>query len=321
MTKIVVLDGYTLCAGDLSFSQLSDFGEVTVYDRTPEDKVIERIGDASVILINKVRMTREVMQACPNLRYIGVTATGFNVVDTAAATELGITVTNVPAYSTQAVVQHAIALLLASMSRVADYDAQVKQGAWVSSKDFCFFTAPMEEVAGKTIGVVGYGNIGRAMARAAQGLGMDVLIYAPHPKQELLLEGARYGTLDEVYGQSDIITLHCPLTDASKAMINADSIAKMKDGVRVINTARGPLVDSAAMADALKAGKVACFMADVMDVEPPRADDPLLSAPNTIITPHVAWAPVQTRTRLLNVVVGNVKAFLEGAPHNVVNGK
>ena len=241
--------------------------------------------------------------------------------DTAAATELGVTVTNVPAYSTTAVVQHAIALLLASVSRVAEYDAQVKQGAWVNSRDFCFFTAPMEEVAGKTIGIVGYGNIGRAMARAAQGLGMDVLIYAPHPKQELLLEGMRYGALEDVLSQSDVISLHCPLTDVSKAMINADTIGKMKDGVRVINTARGPLVDSAAMAAALAQGKVACYMADVLDVEPPCADDPLLAAPNTIITPHVAWAPVQTRTRLLNVVVGNVKAFLDGAPRNVVNGK
>lgn len=321
MTKIVVLDGYTLCAGDLDFSALSAFGEVAVYDRTPEDQVVARIGDASVVLINKVRMTREIMQACPNLRYIGVTATGFNVVDTAAATELGVTVTNVPAYSTTAVVQHAIALLLASVSRVAEYDAQVKQGAWVNSRDFCFFTAPMEEVAGKTIGIVGYGNIGRAMARAAQGLGMDVLIYAPHPKQELLLEGMRYGALEDVLSQSDVISLHCPLTEVSKAMINADTIGKMKGGVRVINTARGPLVDSAAMAAALAQGKVACYMADVLDVEPPCADDPLLAAPNTIITPHVAWAPVQTRTRLLNVVVGNVKAFLDGAPRNVVNGK
>lgn len=321
MSKIVVLDGYTLCPGDLNFDALRAFGDVTVYDRTPEELVVERIGDAPVILTNKVRITREVMLACPTLRYVGVTATGFNVVDTAAATELGVTVTNVPAYSTQAVAQHAMALLLHSMSHVADYDAQVKRGDWVKSPDFCFFTEPMEEVAGKTLGVVGFGNIGRAVARAAQGLAMQVIIYAPHPKPELLSEGMRYGSLEEVFAQSDIITLHCPLTDVSKAMINETSIASMKDGVRIINTARGPLVDSAAMANALRQGKVACYMADVVDVEPPTADNPLLSAPNTIITPHVAWAPLQTRARLLSVAVGNVQAFLDRAPRNVVNGK
>jgi len=320
MTKIVVLDGYTLCPGDLTFRPLEALGDVTVYDRTPPEMVVERIGDAPVILTNKVRITREVMQACPRLRYVGVTATGYNVVDIAAANELGITVTNVPAYSTQAVVQHAMALLLHSMSRVAVYDAQVKRGAWVNSPDFCFFAEPMEEIAGKTIGIVGFGSIGRAMARAAQGMGMHVAIYTPHPKPELLVGDMRFVSLDELLAESDVVSLHCPLKDDNAGMICEKTIDKMKRGVRVINTARGPLVDSKAMAAALHSGRVACYMADVMDAEPPRADDPLLSAPNTVITPHVAWAPLQTRERLLGVVIGNVQAFLAGTPCNVVSG-
>jgi len=203
---------------------------------------------------------------------------------------------------------------------VAAYDAQVKQGKWVKSPDFCFFAEPMEELAGKTIGLIGFGSIGRAMARAAQGLGMQVIIHTRTERPEQLGEGMRFVTLDALLRESDVISLHCPLTADNAGMIGENAMAKMKPGVRVINTARGPLVDSAAMAKALHNGRVGCYMADVMNVEPPQADEPLLTAPNTVITPHVAWAPRQTRERLLSVAVGNVKAYLDGAPRNVVSG-
>lgn len=315
--KIVVLDGYTLCPGDLSLDALGELGEVTFYDRTPQEEIAQRIGDAPVVLTNKARITREVMDACPQLRYIGVLATGYNVVDLPAAKERGIVVTNVPAYSTQAVAQHTMALLLASMSRVSEYDARVKQGAWSASPDFCFYAGPMEEIAGKTLGIVGFGHIGQAVARAALGLGMRVIVHTRTPKAGI--EQAKFVTLDELLQRSDVITLHCPLTERTRGLIGSDAMARMKDGVRVINTARGPLVDESAMAEALLRGKVACYMADVLSVEPPAPDNPLLAAPNTILTPHVAWAPRQTRTRLLEIAVGNVRAFLDGAPRNVVS--
>ena len=318
--RIVVLDGYTLCPGDLTWDSLRALGDVTVYDRTPPEEVIPRIGDAQIVLTNKVVISRAVLEACPAVRYVGVLATGYNVVDLAAADERGVVVTNVPAYSTQAVVQHALALLLHSVSHVAQYDAQVRAGRWVSSPDFCFFGEPMEELAGRTMGIVGFGHIGQAMARAAAGLGMQVLVHTPHPKPEFASGDVRFATMDELLEKSDVISLHCPLTEATRGLIGARTIAAMKDGVRVINTARGPLVDGRAMADALSGGKVACYMADVMETEPPRADDPLLAAPNTVLTPHVAWAPRQTRERLMAVAVGNVEAFLSGAPRNVVNG-
>lgn len=318
--KIVILDGHSLCQDDLNWDALRELGEVVVYERTPPERVVERIGDAQMVVTNKVLMTDAVMQACPALRYIGVSATGYNVVDVDAASRRGIVVTNVPAYSTQAVVQHVMALLLHEMSHVAAYDEQVKRGDWTRSEDFCFYTAPMEEVAQKTFGVVGFGRIGQAMARAARGLGMDVLIYTPHPKAELLEGGMRFVSFEELLAGSDVVSLHCPLTEASCGMIGAQAIAAMRNGVRVINTARGPLVDAGAMADALRSGKVACYMADVLENEPPKADDPLLLAPNTVITPHVAWAPHQTRVRLMGVVVENIRAFLAGTPRNVVNG-
>lgn len=262
--KIVVLDGYTVCPGDLTWDSLRALGEVTVYERTPREEVVPRIGDAQVVLTNKVVISREVLAACPNVRYIGVLATGYNVIDLAAADERGVVVTNVPAYSTHAVVQHAMALLLQSASHVAQYDAQVKAGRWVSSPDFCFFGEPMEELAGRTMGIVGFGHIGQAMARAAAGLGMQAIVSTPHPKPELAGEDVRFVAMDELLAGSDVISLHCPLTEKTRGLIGAQTIAAMREGVRVINTARGPLVDGRAMADALACGKVACYMADVM---------------------------------------------------------
>ena len=314
--KIVVLDGYTLFPGDLNMQPLNELGEVMFYDRTPAEEIVSRIGDAPIVLTNKARITREVMTACPSLRYIGVLATGYNVVDIEAARECGIVVTNVPAYSTQAVAQHTMALLLACMSRVSEYDAQVKQGAWSASPDFCFYAGAMEELAGKTLGIVGFGSIGQAVARAASALGMQIVVHTRTIREGF--DGVRFVTLDELLALSDVITLHCPLTEKTQGMIDEKAIGKMKQGVRVINTARGPLIDEAAMAEALESGKVACFMADVLSTEPPAQDNPLLHAKNTILTPHVAWAPYQTRVRLRDIAVGNVRAFLEGKPRNVV---
>lgn len=315
--KIVVLDGYTLCPGDLDFSALEALGDVQVFDRTPAEMTASRIGDAQIVLTNKTVISRDIMVACPALRYIGVLATGYNVVDIGAASERGIVVTNVPAYSTQAVAQHVMALLLASCSCVHAYDARVKEGAWAASRDFCFYAAQAEELAGQTLGVIGFGSIGQQVARAAMGLGMRVIAHTRTAKEgwsEVTFVG-----LDELLAKSDVISLHCPLTEQTDGLIGEKQIKKMKKGVRVINTARGPLVCEAAMADALRAGHVRCYMADVLSSEPPKADNPLLSAPNTIITPHVAWAPLQTRNRLLDIAVGNVAAYVEGRPRNVVS--
>lgn len=317
--KIVVLDGYTLCPGDLNYDALNKFGEVKVYARTPKEDVVSRIGDAQIVLTNKTVISRAVMEACPSMAYIGVLATGYNVVDVAAAKEHGIVVTNVPAYSTRAVAQHTFALLLAGVSRVHEYDAQVKQGRWQKSPDFCFYAGEMEELSGKTLGIVGFGNIGQAVARIALAFGMRVLVHTRTPRSGWTQ--VQFASKGELFAQSDIITLHCPLTDATKGLIDADAIVGMRDGVRVINTSRGPLVEETAMREGLESGKVACYMADVLSAEPASENNPLLGAPNTIMTPHVAWAPLQTRMRLLDIAVGNVEAYVNGMPRNVVNAE
>lgn len=316
--KIVVLDGYTLCPGDLNFDSLRPLGEVAVYDRTAGEDVAERIGDAQIVLTNKTVISREIMEKCPAMRYIGVLATGYNVVDIAAASECGVVVTNVPAYSTQAVAQHTFALLLASVSRVHEYDAQVKQGRWQASPDFCFYAGAMEELSGKVLGIIGFGNIGQAVARIALAFGMRVLVHTRTRRAGW--EAVQFVTKEELFERSDVITLHCPLTEKTQGIIDANAIAQMKDGVRVINTSRGPLVNERNMAEALNAGKVSRYMADVLSAEPAKEENPLLSAPNTLLTPHVAWAPLQTRERLLGIAVENIRDFMKGSPHNVVNG-
>ena len=315
--KIVVLDGYTLCPGDLNFDSLKQLGDVAIYDRTAKEDVAKRIGDAQIVLTNKTVISREIMEKCSAMRYIGVLATGYNVVDVTAASEHGIVVTNVPAYSTKAVAQHTFALLLACISRVHEYDAQVKQGRWQTSPDFCFYAGPMEELAGKTLGIIGFGNIGQAVARIALAFGMRVLVHTRTPKAGW--EEVGFVTREELFGKSDVITLHCPLTEKTQGIIDAAALAQMKDGVRVINTSRGPLVNEADMAAALSAGKVAKYMADVLSVEPAREENPLLAAPNTLLTPHVAWAPLQTRERLLGIAVENVRNYIKGSPSNVVS--
>lgn len=317
--KIVVLDGYVLCPGDLDFSALCALGEVTVYDRTAACDVVARIGDAQAVIINKVPITAEIMDACPNLRYVGVTATGYNIVDVSAARARGMTVTNVPAYSTMAVVQHALALLLHQSSCVSAYDARVKEGAWAASRDFCFYDRPMTELAGRTIGIVGFGSIGRAMTRVCAALGMEALVYTAHPSEDRIEAGMRFVSMEELLEKADVISLHCPLTDKTHGMIGEEAIARMKRGAIVINTARGPLVNAEAMAAALEDGRIGAYLADVMDTEPPRDGSPLLEAKNTVITPHVAWAPFETRRRLLDVVAENVRAYLSGKPQNVVS--
>ena len=312
--KIVILDGHVENPGDLSWDALASLGELTVYDRTAPKDVIARIGDAPIVITNKTVITRAILDACPAIRYVGVLATGYNVVDIAAAKEKGIVVTNVPAYSTQAVAQFTMALLLEICHHVGRHSDAVHAGKWSACPDFAFWDYPLIELAGKTIGIIGYGRIGQATAKAAQALGMNVIAYSRHG------QGDPYVPLEELYARSDVISLHCPLTENTQGMIGAQAIAEMKPGVRVINTARGPLVDESAMAQALEAGKVACYMADVLSSEPPAADNPLLAARNTILTPHVAWAPYQSRVRLRDTAIANVRAFLEGAPQNVVNG-
>lgn len=321
--KIVILDGYTISPDDREYhiyDALQEIGDVTIYDRTPAEQVKERIGDAEIVITNKAVISEAVMAACPAMHYIGVTATGVNIVDIPAATARGIVVTNCPAYSSQAIAQHVIALLLHSASRVWEYDAAVKAGKWASGSDFCFFEGVMEEVAGKTLGIIGFGRIGQAVARAAWGLGMRVIVHTPHPKDGVEVP-VEYVMLDELLAQSDVISLNCVLNEQTERLMNAENIAKTKRGVRIINAARGTVIDSRAMADALASGQVGCYMADVIDTEPPAKDNPLLSAPNTVLTPHVGWAPRQTRERLAGIVIDNLRAYLAGAPVNVVSGK
>ena len=316
--KIVVLDGNTLNPGDLSWDPIGSQGNLTVYPRTAPADVLPRIGDAQAIFTNKVLITREILLACPSVKYVGVLATGYNVVDVAAARELGVTVTNVPAYSTACVAQMVFALLLELCHRTGHHSDSVHAGRWNGCADFCYWDFPLTELAGKTMGIVGYGSIGRAVAKIARAFGMEVLACGgAHPVvSDEFVAGA---TLEQVLSQSDVISLHCPLNDRSREIINARSIAGMKDGVLLINTARGPLVAEADLRAALDSGKVAGAGLDVLCQEPPREGSPLIGAPNCIITPHIAWAPVQARTRLMQIAADNLWAWREGRPVNVVN--
>ena len=317
--KIVVLDGHALNPGDLSWEPLKAFGQVTVYDRTAtEAEGITRIGDAEILLINKFPVTESLLAACPSVKLICVLATGYNVVDCAAAKKRGIPVCNVPSYGTAAVAQFTMALILELCHRVGLHNHSVHQHEWESSPDFCYWLRPQMELDGKTIGIIGFGRIGRAVGRLAKAFGMKVLAYSPREYEE----GREIGTyvdLDTLLRESDVISLHCPLFPETKEIINAASIAKMKDGAMLINTARGPLINEQDVADALESGKLRGAAVDVVCQEPIRSDNPLLSTRKCIITPHMAWAPVESRQRLMDCVVANVKAFLEGQPQNVVN--
>ncbi|WP_058485106.1 D-2-hydroxyacid dehydrogenase [Defluviitalea phaphyphila] len=317
--KIVILDGYTENPGDLSWEGFEKLGDLTVYDRTPNDKIVERIGDADIVYTNKTPITKETLEACPNIKFIGLLATGYNVVDVNAAKEKGIPVSNIPTYGTDAVAQFAIALLLELCHHIGEHSNCVKRGEWSNNPDWCFWKYPLVELAGKTMGIIGFGRIGQATARIAQALGMKVLAYDSYKNPELESETCKYVELDELFANSDVISLHCPLFPNTKGIINKDTISKMKDGVMIINTSRGPLIVEEDLRDALNSGKVGGAAVDVVSVEPIKMDNPLLEAKNMIITPHIAWAPKESRQRLMDIAVENLKAFINGSPINVVN--
>lgn len=318
--KIIVLDGHGLNPGDLSWAGFEKLGEVTVYDRTPQNDqiILERIGDAEIVLVNKVILSAEVIEQAPHLKYIGVNATGYNVVDIEAARKKNIPVTNIPTYGTDAVAQFTFALLLEIASRVGLHDQSVHQGDWQKSLDFTYFLAPTLELSGKTIGIVGYGAIGQAVAKIAHGFSMEV-IYYNHREKAPQNVGDQQVSLAELYSKADIISLHVPQTAETTEMINAAAIEQMKNGVIVINTARGGLLDEQAVSEALNAGKIFALGVDVVSSEPIQADNPLLKAKNAVITPHIAWSPIEARTRLMDIAVDNLENFLKGAPKNVVN--
>ena len=319
--KIVVLDGYTLNPGDLSWEGIKQYGDLTVHDRTGFDPetVIKTIGDAEIIFTNKTPLPRKVLENVPTLKYIGVLATGYNVVDVVAAKERGIAVTNIPTYGTVAVAQFTMALLLEICHHVGAHSDAVKKGVWENSIDFCFWNFPLFELAGKTMGLIGFGRIGQATAKVAQAFGLNILAYDTHQNPKLESETIKYASFDELLSQSDIISLHCPLFESTLGIINKNNIAKMKDGVIILNTSRGPLVVEEDLREALDGGKVAAAGVDVVSAEPIKSDNPLLKAKNCIITPHIAWAPKESRIRLMNTAVGNLGAFLDGTPVNVVN--
>ena len=318
--KIVILDGYTENPGDLSWEGFEALGDLTVYDRTTDhSQIAVRIGDAEIILTNKTPVSREIMGACPKLKYIGLLATGYNVVDVKAAKEAGITVTNIPTYGTDAVSQYAIALLLELFHHIGEHSDCVKRGDWTKNKDWCFWNHPLIELAGKTMGIIGFGRIGQGTARIAQAMGMKVLAYDTYHNPELVSDTCTYASLDQVFASSDVITLHCPLFPETEGIINKDTISRMKDGVMIINNSRGPLIVEADLRDALNSKKVAGAAVDVVSTEPISMDNPLLDADNCIITPHIAWAPKESRQRLMEIAVKNLEAFLNGAAQNVVN--
>lgn len=317
--KIVVLDGYTLNPGDISWEGMEALGEVTVYDRTRPEEVVERIGDAEVVYTNKTPITRETLDQCGNVRFIGVLATGYNIIDIEAAKEKGIPVSNIPTYGTAAVSQYAIALLLELCHHIGEHSDAVKNGEWTSNPDWCFWKYPLVELAGKTMGIIGFGRIGQDTGKIAQALGMKVLAFDAYKKPELESETCHYADLDTLLAESDVISLHCPLFPDTEGIINKDTIAKMKTGVMIINDSRGPLIVEEDLRDALNSGKVAGAALDVVSTEPIQMDNPLLSAKNVILTPHIAWAPKESRQRLMNIAVENLQHFVDGAPQNVVN--
>ncbi len=322
--KIVVLDGYVLNPGDISWAGFKEIGEVTVYDRSEPETVVERIGDAEVILTNKTVIDRGVIEKCHGLKYIGVNATGYNVVDVAAAREAGIVVTNVPAYGTDAVAQFTFALMLELCNKVGLHSRSVASGDWIRTEDFSYNLAPLIDIKGKTLGIIGFGSIGSRVAQIAMAFGMNVLVNSrtEKPLPEVpYISGSRISWADRetVLKEADIITLHCPLFPETERLINRESIAMMKDGAMLINTARGGLIAEQDLADALNSGKLAGAALDVVDKEPMAADNPLISAKNVIITPHIAWASVEARERLMGIAVENLKAYLAGNPCNVVS--
>ena len=316
--KIVILDGYTANPGDLSWGSLKEMGEVTVYERTRREEIAGRAADADIVLTNKVVMDREMMALLPRLKYIGVLATGYNVVDIEAARERDIIVTNVPAYSTESVAQTVFAHLLTVTNRTEHYAQQNRQGRWAENRDFCYWDTELTELAGKTMGIVGLGHIGRRVAEIALAFGMQVKAMTSK-KAEELPAGIQKAELQSLLASADVVSLHCPLTEGTRHLIHRETLRLMKPSAILINTGRGPLVDDEAVAEALNEGRLRAYCADVVTEEPPKADHPLLHAPNAFITPHIAWATVEARKRLLQTAIGNVEAFVNGHPVNVVS--
>ena len=317
LARIVILDGYTLNPGDLDWSALAALGGLTVHDRTPAELVLERAAGASIVLTNKTPVTRTVIESLPELRCIGVLATGYNVVDVAAAKERGISVTNVPGYGTAAVAQHVFALLLELTQRTGLHSDSVRAGDWARSVDWCYWRTPLVELAGLTMGIVGYGAIGQAVARIAQAFGMNVIAATRTLRADE--SGVIFTSVDDVFRRADVVSLHCPLTPETQGLVNAARLATMKPSAFLINTGRGPLIVEKDLADALRTAVIAGAAVDVLSTEPPAADNSLLTAPHCLITPHLAWAAKASRQRLMDAVVENVRAFLDGSPVNVVN--
>lgn len=319
--EIVVLDGYTLNPGDLSWKSLESLGNVRVYDRTSltdVNETVKRIGGAEIVFTNKTPMSAEVFERCQNIRYVGVLATGYNIVDIKSAKEHNVAVTNIPTYGTDAVGQFAIALLLEICHHIGHHDRAVHAGEWERNPDWCFWDYPLIELAGKTMGIMGFGRIGQATGKIAKALGMTVIANDKYPNEKGA-EIAEYVTRDELFSRADVISVHCPLFPSTEGIICRENIEKMKDGVIILNNSRGPLVVEQDLADALNSGKVYAAGVDVVSTEPIKSDNPLLSAKNCIITPHISWAPKESRKRLMDIAVNNLKEFLKGNPVNVIN--
>lgn len=314
--NIVILDGYTLNPGDLDWAPIHKLGDVTIYDRSQPEEIVERAKDAEVLLVNKVVLSEAILDQLPNVKYIGVMATGFNNIDIEAARKHNITVTNVKAYGPASVAQQTFALLLALVNHAELHSQSVYAGEWVASPDFCYWKTPLTELAGKTMGLIGLGDIGSQVAKIALAFGMKVITYRKHPEQT---EGIEMVSLNEIFTKSDVLSLHCPLTDETKEIINKERLLQMKQTAFVLNTGRGPLINETDLAEALHNGTIAGAGLDVLSTEPPKADNPLLSAPNCIITPHVAWATFEARKRLLQMVADNLESFMNGEAKNVVS--
>jgi glycerate dehydrogenase len=319
--RIVILDGYTLNPGDLSWDELKAFGDLSVHDSTPHDKIVERAQGAQVLITNKTPLRADSLAALPDARCICVLATGYDVVDIAVARARQIPVCNTPAYGVDSVAQHVFALLLELCRGVARHDASIRDGEWGRRRDFCYWLSPQMELTGKTMGIVGFGNNGRRVGELAHAFGMEVLAYEPKPGAAAPAAYAPFAFvgLEELFLGSHVVSLHCPLTDETRAMVNARRLAAMREGALIINTGRGPLLDEAAVAQALHSGRLGGLGADVLAVEPPPADNPLLKSPNTYITPHIAWASLRARRNIISITAANLQGFVEGKPRNVVN--
>lgn len=326
--KITVLDGHGLNPGDVSWDGIKAFAEqFTVYDRSPQELVVERIGDSEIILLNKVHITKEIVERCPNLRYIGVLATGFNVIDTVACRERGVIVTNIPSYSTNAVAQHVFSFILHFTNQVASHSISVHNGGWISNPDFCYWLSPLTELNGKTLGIYGFGHIGQKVAEIAHSFGMKIIVHAhsaesfEKAKKNLPFDSSdiKMVSVEELFKESDFLSLHAPLTPETQSLVNSKTLSLMKKSAYLINTARGGMICEKELRQALDSGTIAGYATDVLLEEPMNETCPLYKAPNCVITPHLAWAPKETRLRLLDIEIENIKAFLAGKPINVVN--